>query len=69
MFPLEKKGCRRTDEEPVSAWNSSAAFPERSRLILPDQADCRSSSQERAFPAMSPRRKPEPHMKSFSEQR
>lgn len=39
MFPLEKKGCRRRDEEPVSASNSSAEFPERSVLILSDQAD------------------------------
>lgn len=39
IFPLEKKGCRRRDEEPLSAWKSSAEFPERSRLILPDQAD------------------------------
>lgn len=39
IFPLEKKGCRRRDEEPASSWNSSAEFPERSRLILPDQAD------------------------------
>lgn len=34
IFLLEKKVCHRRDEEPVSAWNSSAEFPERSGLKL-----------------------------------
>lgn len=41
IFPLEEKGCRRRDEEPASSWKSSAELLERSRLILPDQADHR----------------------------